>query len=79
MSDNAPQFTLEDIFYQNQLQFDLAVNIYKHGLWGCYVPFKTKPLVDVLSAHVYLTVNYVNHEKRIYWTKGEMDIDKIRK
>lgn len=32
----APNFNLDDPFYKEQLQKDLAINVYQEGVWGTY-------------------------------------------
>lgn len=55
--DRAPKFSLDDPFYQKQLQHCLAVNIFKDGAWGSYRHLQSQRSLPQLPNHTHCYVN----------------------
>lgn len=66
LDENAPKFSLEDSFYQQQLSKQLKVNVFKNGEWGSYyyenvnlVPETKQPIImpEFFGSAKYLGLN----------------------
>ncbi|XP_067616135.1 fatty acid synthase isoform X2 [Eurosta solidaginis] len=72
---NAPPFDLTNPFYKNQLDLNLAINIYAKGKWGSYRHLKLPH--DILprprSDHIYGNVMQRGDLSTLQWLKGPLD------
>ncbi|XP_021703368.1 fatty acid synthase [Aedes aegypti] len=52
---NAPEFSLSDPFYKNQLELGMAINVLRNGVWGSYrhALISKKPKTEPVSKHCY--------------------------
>ncbi|XP_065225250.1 fatty acid synthase-like [Planococcus citri] len=75
LDDFVPSFCIKDGFYKNQIQADLAINVYKDGSWGSYIPLEMDPLPRISTPHVNLDISYQNDDPVLNWGIGELHTD----
>ncbi|XP_046739717.1 fatty acid synthase-like [Diprion similis] len=72
----APRFSLNDPFYSQQLNLDLAVNVLRPGkLWGSYRFFPMKPLVPKPVCHAQINQQTRGDLSTLKWVKGMIQPD----
>ncbi|XP_062548542.1 fatty acid synthase-like [Armigeres subalbatus] len=77
--ENAPEFTLDDPFYKNQLDLGLAMNILRNGVWGSYrhALLSKKPKTERVSKHCYANSLTKGDLSSMMWFTGaynELDV-----
>lgn len=72
LDNSAPSFSITSPFYENQLRADLAINVYKGGAWGVFVPFEIDPIPKLFVPHVQLDIYDNNDEEKLHWVQGEI-------
>uniref|UniRef100_A0A8D8UL46 Fatty acid synthase n=1 Tax=Cacopsylla melanoneura TaxID=428564 RepID=A0A8D8UL46_9HEMI len=70
----APPFDLENPFYKNQIEKDLAVNIYKNGQWGSYRHSILKSTKYVEANHAFINSLVRGDMSSLTWEQGPIDV-----
>lgn len=71
--DEAPKFDPNLPFYQEQLEKNMAINIWKDGSWGTY-RYLTMPQANVVeNEHCYVNVTTRGDLSTLTWLEGNND------
>lgn len=73
--DRAPEFNPENEFYKNQLQKNLAINVYKNKSWGTYRHLLLKKLDEIECLHSFVNVTTRGDLSTLKWLEGSLDYD----
>ncbi|XP_049870464.1 fatty acid synthase-like [Pectinophora gossypiella] len=73
----APQFNPNLKFYKDQLDKELAVNVFKDGQWGTYRHLLLKNLGTVKATHAYVNTATIGDLTSLRWWEGSITKDKI--
>lgn len=69
---DAPKFSLEDEFYKQQLDKDLAVNVYKDGVWGSYRHFPVEVFDKRPVEHAFINTTVRGDLSSLSWLQGPL-------
>ncbi|KAG5679912.1 hypothetical protein PVAND_009448 [Polypedilum vanderplanki] len=71
----APKFSLDDPFYQKQLNLDLGINIYREGQWGTYRHLQiTKSYSEHMTLdHCYANATVKSDLSSLKWLQGPLN------
>lgn len=69
LDKNAPSFCVQNKFYEEQLRLNLAINVYKNGKWGCYIPFQLHTVPNILSTRFRMAIEERDENTNLYWTQ----------
>jgi len=72
MDNNAPDFSLDDSFYHNQLKKDLALNVYKNNAWGSYRHLLLPPPSPFEVHHTYANTTVRGDLSSFKWLAGSL-------
>lgn len=77
----APEFSLNDPFYQNQLTQQLAINIYRNGKWGSYRHLKINDVSNESTSqgHYYVNSLIKSDLSSLRWLEGQFNQTKSQK
>lgn len=77
LDSEVPSFDTENPFYSNQIKLDMAVNVYKNGSWGCYIPFRIQSEFynAVIEADLLMNVN--DDEVEFHWVQKRINSYKM--
>ncbi|XP_052751948.1 fatty acid synthase-like [Galleria mellonella] len=75
----APNFNPELKFFKDQLQKDLAINIYQEGQWGTYRHLLLGKLDTVHADHAFVNTLTVGNLSTLTWMEGPIRKDKAFK
>ncbi|XP_050425474.1 fatty acid synthase [Adelges cooleyi] len=72
MDSNAPAFSLDNQFYQEQLKKDLALNVFKNNAWGSYRHLVLEPPSLVECEHAYINSLVRGDLSSLKWLSGPL-------
>lgn len=72
MDEDTPDFSLQNVFFKNQLDRDLSHNIYKNGQWGSYRHLLLEPIDNVEVPHAYNTLDVRGDLSSLSWVEGPL-------
>lgn len=72
MMDKEKQFNPQESLYRDQLEKNMAVNIYKNGQWGTYRHLLLKKENYVESEHCFLNVTSRGDLSSLKWIEGSL-------
>ncbi|XP_052751905.1 fatty acid synthase-like [Galleria mellonella] len=75
----APKFNPDIKFYKDQLQKDLAFNVYQNGQWGTYRHLLLGNLDTVRADHAFVNTLTVGNLSTLRWIEGPIRKDKVIK
>lgn len=69
---NAPEFSLVNSFYQNQLKLELAINVLRNGEWGSfrYLQMQQNHIEKQTRHHCYVHAEVRPDSVSLSWTNG---------
>nr|WIW72532.1 fatty acid synthase [Kerria lacca] len=73
MDENAPTFSIQHPLYKAQYAKDLALNVYKNGVWGSYRHLILENVDNVSTAHAYVNTLVRGDLTTLRWIEGPLD------
>ncbi|XP_045453923.1 fatty acid synthase-like [Melitaea cinxia] len=74
---NAPPFNPDLEFYKNQLDMDLAINVYYEGHWGTYRHLLLKELETIQVYHAFVKTAHIGDLSSQQWLEGPIKENKF--
>ncbi|XP_059048240.1 fatty acid synthase-like [Achroia grisella] len=75
----APKFNPDLEFYEEQLDKDLAINVYQEGQWGTYRHFLLGDLDTVRADHAFVNTLTIGDLSSLRWLEGSIRKDQVFK
>ncbi|XP_050353258.1 fatty acid synthase-like [Nymphalis io] len=76
---SAPPFTPNLKFYEDQLNMDLAINVYQDGQWGTYRHLLLGDLDTVKAHHAFMNTVTIGDLSSLTWLEGPIRVDSVFK
>ncbi|XP_053616908.1 fatty acid synthase-like [Plodia interpunctella] len=76
---SAPAFNPDLEFYEDQLDKDLAVNVYQDGQWGTYRHLLLGDLETIRATHAYVNTVTIGDLSSLRWLEGPLRLDQTFK
>ncbi|XP_046963779.1 fatty acid synthase-like [Vanessa cardui] len=76
---SAPTFNPDMDFYEEQLDKDLAVNVYQDGQWGTYRHLLLGDLDTVQANHAYVNTVTIGDLSSLTWLEGPIRVNPVLK
>ncbi|KOB74668.1 Uncharacterized protein OBRU01_08713, partial [Operophtera brumata] len=76
---SAPEFNPDLDFYEDQLDKDLAINVYQDGQWGTYRHLLLGDLDTVSADHAYVNTLTIGDLSSLSWIEGPLRKDHVFK
>ncbi|CAH1641070.1 unnamed protein product [Spodoptera littoralis] len=74
---SAPPFNPDLKFYEDQLNKDLALNVFKDGQWGTYRHLLLDDLETVRANHAYINILTIGDLSSLKWIEGHFDANHV--
>lgn len=72
MDQDLPQFNVKHLLYLQQLEKNMAVNVYKNGKWGTYRHLLLDSASEVEAEHCYVNVTTRGDLSSLRWIEGPL-------
>lgn len=73
MDETAPTFSLQHPLYKAQYAKDLALNVYKNGIWGSYRHLLLENVDNVDTPHAYVNTLVRGDLSTLRWIEGPLN------
>ncbi|XP_047538483.1 fatty acid synthase [Vanessa atalanta] len=76
---SAPPFNPDLEFYEEQLDMDLAINVYQEGQWGTYRHLLLGDLDTIKAHHAYVNTVTIGDLSSLRWLEGPIRVNPVFK
>lgn len=78
--DDDRKISLDNSFFLEQFEKDIAINVFKNGEWGCYIRQSVEPespLSQVEVFHAFVRLNNLNKKSTLKWVTGPVQLSYV--